>query len=152
MCCSENCWRRSSVGSWKWAWEVRAGGAPGTIDRVPRKKTLKVPKRGFPSRVVVGDEEERFVEEALRGGRGEDGGSRAPGEGAVGVFELRRDGVGACDDGQGDGEEEGVVGGVDAVEEEVRAGVVLLGGEDAARREEGVAAGLRRGGRRRGAL
>ena len=80
------------------------------------------------------------MEEALRGGRGEDGGSRAPGEGAVGVFELRRYGVGACDDGQGDGEEEGVVGGVDAAEEEVRAGVVLLGGEDAARREEGVAA------------
>ena len=58
----------------------------------------------------------------------------------MGVLELRRDGVGACDDGEGDGEEEGVVGGVDAVEEEVRAGVVLLGGEDAARREEGVAA------------
>ena len=72
---------------------------------------MKVPKRGFPSRVVVGDEEEeRVVEEALRCGRGEDGWSRAPGEGAVGVFELRRDGVGACDDGQGDGEEEGALG------------------------------------------
>ena len=42
----------------------------------------------------VDDEDKRITEKTLRGWRGEDGGPCAPGEGAVGVLELRRDGLG----------------------------------------------------------